>query len=96
MPDQAGAAVVRAIKDEGAHPAYHREVMARHRKEWPALWRALDALVRGNADVERPTFTVEVWPRSASGGDPAAQYDADVVDVVKIDGRTHLVVVIDD
>lgn len=36
----------RAIENPGSHPAYHREVMTRHRKEWPVLWRAIDELMR--------------------------------------------------
>lgn len=35
-------AVISAIRDPGSHPDWHREVMARHRAEWPTLWRALD------------------------------------------------------
>lgn len=37
--------VIEAIQNEGPMPAYHREVMARHRREWPTLWNALDKLV---------------------------------------------------
>ena len=44
--DRAAWAVVRAIKQEGPQPRYHREVMARHRNEWPTLWEALDELMR--------------------------------------------------
>lgn len=40
------ARLVEAVRDEGTHPAYHREVMARHRKEWPTLWRTIDGIVR--------------------------------------------------
>jgi hypothetical protein len=35
----------RAIEDEGGNPRHHRETMARHRDEWPALWRAIDGLL---------------------------------------------------
>jgi hypothetical protein len=38
-------AVVQAITNEGRVPGYHRQVMQRHRSEWPTLWRALDQLV---------------------------------------------------
>jgi hypothetical protein len=38
--------VVAAIKISGKAPAYHRSVMERHRAQWPALWRALDQLVK--------------------------------------------------
>lgn len=37
-------AVGSAINNAGPNPQHHREVMARHRREWPTLWRALDAL----------------------------------------------------
>lgn len=43
---KAAEEVARAIMDEGIMPGYHREIMTRHRKEWPTLWRALDKLVR--------------------------------------------------
>ena len=36
----------KAIMDEGSHPLHHRQVMARHRKEWAVLWRAIDKLVK--------------------------------------------------
>lgn len=35
----------KAIMDEGSHPSHHRQVMARHRREWPVLWKAIDQLV---------------------------------------------------
>ena len=44
--DDAIAAILRAINDPGPNPAYHREVMARHRAEWPTLWEAIDRLRR--------------------------------------------------
>lgn len=34
-----------AIEDEGVAPGHHREIMARHRSEWPTLWRAIDAIL---------------------------------------------------
>lgn len=34
-----------AIRDEGPAPELHRAVMARHRREWPVLWEALDDLL---------------------------------------------------
>lgn len=34
-----------AVTDQGASPAHHRKVMAKSRREWPALWRAIDALL---------------------------------------------------
>lgn len=36
--------VLLAIQDEGPVPTYHRDVMRRHRSQWPALWHALDRL----------------------------------------------------
>jgi hypothetical protein len=34
-----------AIENEGTNPYYHRRIMYRHRREWPTLWRAIDALM---------------------------------------------------
>lgn len=34
--------LTKAINNEGRNPAYHRETMARHRKEWPTLWKIID------------------------------------------------------
>ena len=34
-----------AILNEGSHPLHHRQVMARHRREWAVLWKAIDELV---------------------------------------------------
>lgn len=50
---KAAEQVARAIMDEGIMPGYHHEVMARHRQEWPTLWRALDKLVRRAYDERR-------------------------------------------
>jgi hypothetical protein len=36
----------RAIRDEGPSPRLHRKVMARHRREWPTLWAAIDRLLK--------------------------------------------------
>jgi hypothetical protein len=46
---QAVEAIKQAIRNPGSHPAHHREVMERHRKEWPTLWKALDALLADSA-----------------------------------------------
>jgi len=35
----------KAIEDKGPYPKLHNKVMRRHRAEWPALWRAIDALL---------------------------------------------------
>lgn len=34
-----------AIYDEGPQPKYHRQVMKKHRKEWPVLWAAIDEVL---------------------------------------------------
>jgi hypothetical protein len=34
-----------AVEIEGPHVTYHRETMARHREEWPTVWKAIDALI---------------------------------------------------
>lgn len=39
------AALRAAIENEGLRPDVHRAIMARHRHEWPTLWRAIDALL---------------------------------------------------
>lgn len=33
-----------AIHDAGPVPGYHRDIMRKHRREWPTLWEALDAV----------------------------------------------------
>lgn len=37
----------RAVRIKGPAPHLHDKTMARHRKEWPTLWRAIDDLLRG-------------------------------------------------
>lgn len=37
--------VRQAVRVEGSHPDHHRQVMRRHRQEWPTLWAAIDALI---------------------------------------------------
>lgn len=34
-----------AVQDEGNHPYHHRKVLREHRRQWPALWEALDRLL---------------------------------------------------
>lgn len=36
--------VYEAVANEGSHPKSHKWILHKHRKEWPTLWRALDAL----------------------------------------------------
>ena len=43
-------AIHRAIKVEGKNPRYHRKVLAKHRLEWPYLWKHIDELM---AEVEK-------------------------------------------
>lgn len=38
--------VYHAIMDQGPQPRHHLDTMKRHRREWPALWRALDELMQ--------------------------------------------------
>ena len=45
MTDSIIERVRNAIQNEGQHPPLHRELMRRHRLEWPTLWRALDELL---------------------------------------------------
>lgn len=35
-----------AIDVEGRSPEHHHNIMAKHRKEWPTLWKAIDRLLR--------------------------------------------------
>jgi hypothetical protein len=39
----------RAIEDPGPRPDIHFEIMARHRREWPTLWAAIDRLLLGTS-----------------------------------------------
>lgn len=36
-----------AIEDQGSHPDFHQAVMRDHRAQWPTLWAAIDALLKG-------------------------------------------------
>lgn len=36
----------KAIDDAGRYPLFHEKVMKKHRFEWPALWAAIDRLVK--------------------------------------------------
>lgn len=38
-------ALVRAIENPGPSPHWHRQVLHKHRKEWPALWAAIDKIL---------------------------------------------------
>lgn len=43
---QALDALDRAITEAGPQPVWHERMMERHRREWPTLWAALDAIRR--------------------------------------------------
>lgn len=34
-----------AIREPGSNPAFHQQVMDKHRAEWPYLWREIDVLL---------------------------------------------------
>lgn len=38
--------LVAAVNDTGPRPDVHRKILARHRREAPAVWAAIDALLR--------------------------------------------------
>lgn len=60
-------AVRAAVRDKGSHPAYHDDMMARHRRQWPTLWRALDVLLKSPTGGERPKALYRV---TATYSDP--------------------------
>jgi hypothetical protein len=43
--ENAARRIAEAIQNPGPVPAYHAEIMARHRREWPTLWQAIDELL---------------------------------------------------
>ena len=48
--DQRNAAceeLIKAVLDRGPRPDVHDKIMAKHRREWPTLWRAIDKIVSG-------------------------------------------------
>lgn len=52
-PDCSWCSQAVAVRDEpnpGPRPEVHRDVLERHRAEWPTLWRAIDALVAPETD----------------------------------------------
>jgi hypothetical protein len=49
--EEALLVVLRAIRNKGAHPDYHDKVMKKHRREWPVLWNALDALLKADEEA---------------------------------------------
>lgn len=44
--EEAIAKIKKALLDKGPNPKFHDAMMEKHRKEWPALWRGLDELVK--------------------------------------------------
>ena len=58
--------------DEGSHPLHHRQVMARHRREWPVLWKAVDELVRTDKKTmitkESNLFIAPICPSCKKSG----------------------------
>jgi hypothetical protein len=51
MSDRKIDALRKAIMFQGSHPLHHRQVMARHRKEWPVLWKAIDQLLAAQKEM---------------------------------------------
>lgn len=54
-------ALAAAVRDEGRAPEFHRRVVNRHRREWPALWAAIDQVLAAG-----PPPSVE-WAELPSG-----------------------------
>lgn len=46
--------LLKAIQDEGSHPIAHREIMSRHRREWPTLWRLIDDILHAKNMTKPP------------------------------------------
>jgi hypothetical protein len=46
--DPAIARLKRAVNNKGINPKFHDKLMKKHRKEWPELWAAIDALLKEN------------------------------------------------
>jgi len=43
-----------AVTNAGLNPEYHRAIMARHRHEWPELWRRIDEALAIVDDTRQP------------------------------------------
>lgn len=54
------ADLLKAIQDEGSHPIAHREIMRRHRQEWPTLWILIDDLLH----AKNMTLPIENYPKT--------------------------------
>lgn len=46
-------ALVRAIQNPGPSPYWHRQVLHKHRREWPTLWAAIDEILSEETDNGR-------------------------------------------
>jgi hypothetical protein len=42
---QAVGAIASVIVNEGTHPAYHQQILERHKREWVSLWTAIEQAV---------------------------------------------------
>lgn len=47
---EGAALLARAVHDAGPRPDVHAAISARHRREWPSLWRAIDVLTGRRRD----------------------------------------------
>lgn len=47
---EGAAMLARAVHDAGPRPDVHNAISARHRREWPSLWRAIDVLTGRRRD----------------------------------------------
>lgn len=47
MPAAKIEPLVKAWRDKGRNPAYHDRMKSKLKREWPALYKALDLLVEG-------------------------------------------------
>ena len=61
-----------AVENEGRSPVFHQRIMARHRKEWPTLWKAIDALLASGSYAM--TRTVAEVDRDEKRNDAADAY----------------------
>lgn len=48
--------LVSTVLDEGRSPAFHRRIIAKHRREWSSLWQIIDGIVANYKDDVAPTI----------------------------------------
>lgn len=63
VPSELHAACIElagAVLDVGPNPNHHQAVMARHRQEWPTLWRAIDGIINVPRGPAKPRCECEV------------------------------------